>query len=260
MAEFNTIQWNGNAYSASTCNGVIYRAFRIAQLLKNAEQIPSTEWVNDAFSILNVMIDSMNAVAGMHYGIKRNVYPLTQDIQDYTIGPGGDFEHATVDEIIRAGVVYQNIEYPLGVMGVYNRADWTYTQTSSLPSSVYLERGTPSPTLGTLSYLYKPYVPMDTTLYLREPISGFQSLDDEVLLRPGYLQYLQYNLAEELALSWPQSNMQPKAHQIAARSKQALLAINSHPNMMACSPDFTQGSGPRLAGATRQIRITGYAG
>ena len=83
---------------------LIYAGFRIAGVLANAGRnfLESGSHYQDAFAILNAMLDSWNTERLTVFSIKQHDQNLVPLQQTYTIGPGGDWNAPRPSRIERA--------------------------------------------------------------------------------------------------------------------------------------------------------------
>src|SRR5262245_8919841 len=93
MSLWNSSMWNAGSgsYAAMrplTARRLIYDAYRALGVLRPG-QGTSPEGQDDAFGILNDMIDSWNTERLMIPAMRRDLYPLTAGVSCYTLGPGG---------------------------------------------------------------------------------------------------------------------------------------------------------------------------
>ena len=187
---------------------LIYAAFRICGVLGNAQRnfLSTSSYYQDAFSILNNMIDQWNAQRLTVLGLKIYDFPLVANQQVYPIGGGAQFNVTRPSQIQRAGLVYisanptQPIEVPMMIMTV---DDWKSLPqknvTSVYPLQLYYDMSF-SAGVGQI-YVYP--IPTEINLlrlYLWGVLGQFATVNDLFSAAPGYVKAIQYQLAKELSM------------------------------------------------------------
>jgi hypothetical protein len=130
--------------------------------------------------------------------VERVLFNLVSGQQIYTLGPGGNFNHARPVRMDRASVMSNNnpqqpLELPLKVLdiGQYQRLPVKLVQ-SALPTKLYWDYAAP---LMNLTYWPKPNVGnLQTALYLPTALAQLTGIDIQFYIQPGYYNALSYNL------------------------------------------------------------------
>lgn len=218
---------------------VLYTALRIAGILSGPGRGASAADTSDAFLTLNTMLDAWNVERLAIHAIRRDVYSLIAGQQDYTIGTGGNFDTTRPVKIDAAGLISlsnpaQPLERPLDPLTVERWAAIPLKSVASLPMSFYYETAYP---LGIVHLWPLPSSADQIALYVWRTNGVFAAPVDSVILAPGYLRAIQYNLAVELALRWPErAKLSPLAIEIASDSKAAIKRLNTPLVELVCDP------------------------
>jgi hypothetical protein len=240
MSTWNTSLWGGTLPGGSSggtgpllVSDLIYEAFRAARVLGRAGTGYSTDQRNDAFRILNAMLDAWQIERLMVYRIAREIFTLVASQTSYTVGPDGDVDLTYRPVRLAAcGVISSDTELPVAVLTQQKYQESPHKSlTGSLPDEVYYD---PTPTLGTLYFLPIPTEANQVTLYPWISVQGFETPDEAVVLPPGYRQAIVYNLAVELAAWFPRSDMQPAAYDLARQYKARIKSFNAPRLEMRC--------------------------
>jgi len=171
---------------------------------------PSNADAADALSRLNRMIGGWQNQRLTCYVVEENVYPLVGSQQEYTIGPGGDFDQFRPQFLGYCGLILANTSPAVEIkVPIITVKDWSYqsvkAQTSTQPTQVYYYTQFPSSGaeagLGKLIFWPKPTVVNSVRIYCPRPIDEFDDLTTEYSLPPGYEDALEYNLAVRLIQS-----------------------------------------------------------
>lgn len=157
----------------------------------------------------NVMLDELCGERSMLYSITRNVYPFVVGTYQYQIGPSASGPGAIVTD---RPVVIQSWSVLLTVNGGnpplelthrgsltaddYDRAIALKTLTSTFPTVMYYNAGTPN---GTLNFWPVPQQQNSMVLYTPQNIDSVSSLTQVLAFPPGYQKFFEYCLAEDLS-------------------------------------------------------------
>ena len=222
----------------STALDIIKSSFRLINVLASGEN-PEPEDALDALKILNDMISSWNIEESMIYTLGNyQEFPLTVGKQDYTLGPGGDFDAPRPDHIQRMGIVSlgnaaQPLELPCEILTTEEWAEVPVKLiTSTLPLQCYDDGGFP---FRGLHFRYIPQVAVKVRIYAWNALPLFPDLVTPASLPPGYLKAIRYNLAVDLAAEFA-VQLRPEVALIALSSKAAIKSINSSPIDLKCDP------------------------
>ncbi len=199
-----------------TAEDLINSALVLTGALAQGETANPSE-AQDAFVRLNRMISGWKNQRLTCMVVEENVYPIVGSQQEYTIGPGGDFDQFRPQFLSYCGLRWTNtnpvLETKLQIITV---KDWSYqtikAQTSTVPTQVYYYTQFPSTGaeagMGKLIFWPKPTDANEIRLYTPRPIDEFANLSTDYAFPPGYEDALEYNLAQRLI----QAGMGLRAH------------------------------------------------
>ena len=154
----------------------------------------------DGLRRLNNMVAGWRTQYGTVLSIDRNVFNLVANQQNYTIGPGGDFDVArpltiTAAAILLNGSAPQPVEVPRPVI---TDSGFQAIQIKDLPNNQFtVVYYNPTFPLGTIFLWPVPDVNTNQlVLYLQNAFTGFEeiSVDYDWPDNPGYAEALQYQL------------------------------------------------------------------
>ena len=190
-----------------TANELVTRAMKSIGVLASGETASSDE-MDDAFVILNNMVDSWATERLTIYVVVRSVFDLSASTQDYTIGTGGTFNIARPVWIERASLILdktaaaaQKIELPIA--GPITVDEWQHVSikgtTSTYPSQFFYDRAW---TAGLAKISVWP-IPNSSSvqlvLYVPTALTQFADLTTAYTFPPGYEEAMRYQLAIRLA-------------------------------------------------------------
>jgi hypothetical protein len=217
---------------------IINGALRLNGVIATGEAASAGE-LSDALSALNNMIDSWSNDGFMIFSESRTENVLNPPKQTFTIGPGGDFDEPRPMVINHASIIYPggNTEVKLKILNEQQWASTTLKSTeSTIPLALYYN---PEYPLGKLSLWPVPTGGPTLVLHSLKPLLSFETADSDVILPPGYMRALQYNLAIEIG---PEYGKEPKkvVLEVANESKALLMRQNTRPVYLSSdSPGFT---------------------
>lgn len=237
-----------------TAQDLIASSLRLIGVLASGE-VPSAAEANDAFNILNQMLDSWNTERLAIFTVQRQVVVPATLKQAYTVGIGGDFNIPRPPRIDRIGVIsLQNSTEPLELpVELLTDVGWEAIPvkniSSSLPLKVWNDLGYP---LMTLSFWPIPNVEVNFALYTWTALAQFPDLVTDEEFPPGYLKALRYNLAVDLAPEFGVQQVPPVVMAQAADSKGKIKALNQPLLDMACDTALVNQRGGRYNWLTDQ--------
>lgn len=202
-------------------------------------ETPSDAEARGAFRRLNRMLQTWQNESLMIYNIENEIFPFVSGQATYTIGTGGDFNTPRPVKIVDCYARDpNNNDYSIYIANQeeYSQIITKYT-TTELPTVMYPDGNYP---LQNLTFWPIPNnAGWSVNLWLQRPIQNFTSINDVVVLPPGYERAIVSNLAVECAPSY--SRDVPQAVQvIAVDSKAWLKRTNTVVNQMSFDPTLTQ--------------------
>lgn len=183
----------------ATARDLIKNSLRLIGAIATGE-VPSADEAADGLSSLNNMIDSWSNESLIIHQFVNEEFTLTPGQQRYTMGPTGNFVTTRPIKIESATtkiIGTDPYEVPIEIIDF---DEWSRISTKQLNSTfayqLYAEGSFPNEAFNIWP---APSAANKIVLYSRKPLSTFTNLSDEVLLPPGYLRALAYNLAVEIA-------------------------------------------------------------
>lgn len=227
-----------------TGNDLIASAMRLCGVLANGEN-PEASEAQDAFLILNQMIDAWTADRLMIFTVNRSgPYSLTPGQQTYTMGPvvvPGIPQLVAVrpPSITAMGVIVltnplQPLEIPLEML---TDQQWAAIPVkniqSSIPLKVWDDGGFPN---RVLSFWCVPNTLVQVVPYVWQALQQFADLFTDYTFPPAYLKALRYNLAVDLAPEFGVENLNPITAAQAITTKAEIKKVNSPIIELSCDP------------------------
>ena len=214
-----------------TVRDIVTRAMRITTILGANETIDGND-AADALLTLNQMMDAWQAERLFAYAIVERAYALTAGVGTYTVGPGATID---VPRPVRIEWAYtrdaNNFDRQLSIVP---DQVWASIPLKSIgntfPTVLYYQPGMPQ---GTINLWYLPPAGLTLRFGAWTVLSEFATLDDSVVLPPGYEQALVMSLAELLCVEY---NMQVPANvaQMAAKSRANIQQNNLPDPRIGC--------------------------
>jgi len=197
-------------------------------------EVPTADEENDAFAILNQMIDEWATQPWNSYTITRVTFTWPAATQTVTIGVTGTVNQYRPERIVKAGYMIPSsptVEVLIPVLRWEQYAGLTIkTLTSTVPTCLYYE---PTSSLGTLYLWPVPTGAVTAVLYLEQPLAQFADLTTETIFPPAYANALKYNLSVLLAPEWGMNlpnGIERYASLYLGRLKRANIRMSTMPN------------------------------
>lgn len=168
---------------------------------------PSAADAQDAFARLNRMVSGWKNQRLTCFVVEENVYALVGSQQEYTIGPGGDFNQFRPQFLSYCDLILTSTTPATSIkVDIITVKDWSFQTvkalTSTQPTQVYYYTQHPSSGatagMGKLIFWPKPTNVNSVRLYCPKPIMEFTSLSTDYNFPDGYEDALEYNLAVRL--------------------------------------------------------------
>lgn len=186
------------------CRDIITDALRELGVLAAGETATADDAVS-GLAALNRLVDAWAAERLMIYTNRRTTWTLTANIQDYTVGPGGDVNIPWPNYVEHVNFLRTDLATALEfqLQPLTNDA-WSRVPIKSLsspyPTCYYWN---PTFPLGTLSLWPVPSsAVLDGVFYAPEQVTEFASLSTAISLPSGYRRMLVKNLALEMGPSY----------------------------------------------------------
>jgi hypothetical protein len=226
-----------------TALSLITSALRLIGVIASGEAVPIDE-ANDSLMVLDQMIDAWNADHLAIYTSSSSDYALIAGQQEYTLGPGGDWNSNRPPRINNVSVILlSNPANPIEIpIPMYTVEQWqteiaVKATTSSFPLVCYDDGGFP---MRTLSVWPIPQQVNNLRVYADQSLSVPSTLQTLMSFPPGYAEAFRYNLAMRLAAEFAETPS-PVVAGIALESLARLKTMNA-PDLSLCS-DLSSGPG-----------------
>lgn len=190
---------------------ILYRAYRIAAILRGPMRGLSPEEQQEGLIVLNPLIDQWNSERLNIWTIPRTLFNLAPNQQSYSIGtqlPGGPAPNWSLPrpaKIDYASIVLPgNSPYPLELPMVgLTYVEWQHIPTKQVPSQFpiwfYYDQAFP---FGNFFVYPLPQAVNQIALYTGQLMGTYVTVADGVVLPYGYLKALQFQVALELCMHW----------------------------------------------------------
>ena len=198
----------------------------------------------DALQALNELIETLNLEHLTNpTGVNRVGVTCVAGQAMHTIGTGGNFNTPRPVVIDKAFVTINGVEYPVEVVGDDEWAAIPIKNLAGIPRKLFYEPGFP---LGQVFLYPKPAQAYALALWVWDSLPTYTSINETLILPPGYARMYRYNLAVELAPEWGR-DLPPVVIQNALDSKAAIKRVNQTAPLMECDLTISQGGGSLAA-------------
>lgn len=195
---------------------LVKRALVTAGIVGKNESV-SAEDITDGLASLNELIGSWSNESLLIFARESEVFTLTANKADYTIGTGADFDTVRPIFITSAFVRLTggSNDFNLGIMSASD-FDTSITDKESLGTPEFLGYNNAFP-VGGIRIWRVPSTTYELHMISEKPLEKF-TLDTNISLPEGWERALRYNLALEMASEYGQDVL-PAVVRIADESK-----------------------------------------
>lgn len=194
----------------------------------------------DALQALNDLIESLNLEHLTNpRGKVRVDVACTAGQGLRTIGTGGNFDVARPVVIEEATVMVGGYEHPVEVVEADRWAAIPDKTRSGIPTTLYYDPAAP---IGQVHLYPVPNQAYAMALWVWDSLPTYTSINETLILPPGYARMYRYNLALELASEWGR-DIPPAVIQIALDAKAAIKRVNQTAPLMECDLTSHRGHG-----------------
>ena len=190
-------------------------------------QSANTDDLSDALAMLNMMVAQWAQKRWLTFR-EIDIAVQCTGAGSYSVGPGGSFNTPRPDQLeaafARTRYGGNAIDYPLEIIEA--REDWNAIPIKSQPGFPSLVFYDPQFPLGVVNVYPVPSASYDLHLSLKQQITQFATLTENIGLPPQYFEALFYNLALRLAPAY-QISVSPIVQQLAAASLNAIRNSNT---------------------------------
>lgn len=206
-----------------TVSDLVTSSLRVLGAIDPADT-PSTTELDNGREALNLLLSRLSTDLGQ-YKDTREMFSLTADKGEYTIGDGGDFDTDRPIRVTAAYVRLNGVDYPLEFMDHRHWSAISDKDTSGRPTRLYYDDNYP---LGT--FFFYPYPDQSYTLYLHsyKEMGNYTANSDDIALPPPYEYSLKYLLAVNMADEYGRNITQTLAGNAQDAAK-TLKKLNSQP-------------------------------
>ncbi len=198
-------------------------------------EVPTADMENDAFAILNQMIDEWATQPWTSYTWPRTTFSWPSSTASRTIGATGNFTTiARPERIVAAFYILPQSPSIDVFIDVLMWEQYTSLPIKSLtnlyPTGAFYEPTSPD---GTLYYWPIPSTSLTVGIYTEAPLAQFADLTTTTNFPPGYANALKYNLSVLLAPEWGLNlpeGVERYADLYLGRLKRANLRMSTMPN------------------------------
>lgn len=202
----------------------------ITDSLQDAGILSSNETPNatdgqKAFRLLNRMLDADSTEDLMIYQNVNEVFNLVSGQQTYTIGAGGNFNTSRPIDITEIYMRDTNgNDLPVNLIDYEQYADiLSKPVTATIALCAYYNSGMP---LSTITFWPVPaQTSYRVVVWSWKPLTAFTSLADDIILPPGYEDYIESNLAVRCCMAFARP-VPPEIATWAMESKSKIKKIN----------------------------------
>lgn len=198
----------------------------------------------DALQALNELIETLNLehLTNPRGRVQVDV-TCTSGQGLRTIGTGGNFDVARPVVIDQAAVIFGGYEYPVTVVEADRWAAIPDKSRTGIPDTLYYDPAAP---LGRVHLYPVPDQAYALALWVWDSLPTYTSIDDALVLPPGYARMYRYNLALDLAPEWSR-DIPPAVIQNAIESKSAIKRANQAAPVMGGDLTLSSGHGSLAA-------------
>ena len=231
----------------TTIRQVITGSLRLINVIQQNE-VATADDMDISLRAMEGLIDSWSTEKLNVYLLKQWYFPLVVNKKEYTLGAGGDWNVPRPMNIERGTISYGGALTYDAITGLYNIVNSQNTidipmegltdsqyaaipvkdQPSTYPVKYYDNGNYP---LRTISVWPVPTTGQPITLWLWQPLTNYDTLDEDLRFPKGYERAIRFNLAVELAAEFGKT-VAPDVERIAVESKATMKRLNSRNQIM----------------------------
>lgn len=191
---------------------------------------------------LQNFVDSLGAKAATMFAHARNVLPLTNGQQNYTIGIGGTLNIARPQWIDEATCLQTStggtiLETPVHILTEGEFAAINVKAiTTAIVTAIYYDYAWAAGLGNLFVYPYPNVAGLSLVLYVPVAVQNFADLVSDYTFPPGYAELLEYNVAKRLSIKYPKAQVSPLLMKMADDTLRAVLTSNFRPEVLAMDP------------------------
>lgn len=187
--------------SPTTAIDLINSSARLAGILASGETLSADE-ANDALSVLNDVLEQMSTGTISAWQTPNEQFTLTPGQDEYTIGPGGNFDTDRPVQIEAAYTTVNGVDFPVQIIDLlqYNLLSLKTLSEQIVLQMVYIN----DMPLGRILLWPVPSTAVPFTIGVSRIITPLASLSTPINYPQGAAKFLRYKLAIELAAEFGQ--------------------------------------------------------
>lgn len=225
---------------ASTALDSIKRAMRLLGVYAIGEE-PTADEAQDCLTALNAMLDSFATNKVSIYAPTLDSITWPGGTQSMTIGPSGTVVTTRPVQVLSATYFeLQGISYPLVPITIdeYNLIALK-TMSSDISQYIYYNPDFPD---ATIKLFPVPGAQLSLKLWSNKQIIDIPALTTQLDLPPGYKDFIDFNLAEQIAPEF-QVPVPPQVAKRAMLARKAVAKVNFVPQKLRFPAIVLPGSG-----------------
>ena len=200
-----------------TALDILKRALRMLGVYSTGDDL-SAEEARDGLLTLNALMGTLSNT-GLVFAKTLDTISVAAGTQSLTIGTSGDTVSARPTQILpESYFLLDGVSYPLEVFTLQKYNSIALKTVEGIPVGVWPHMDAPNVTL---TFWPVPSEDMTLKLWSAKPMAGLETLNEQVLMPPGYEDGLAYLLAEAVAPEYG-VNM-PRAVELGAQRSRRLL-------------------------------------
>lgn len=218
-----------------TARDLIVRAFRFVHIIGAGED-PTAEEINDGLDVLNELIESTAIDKLLAFFNAEIIFPMVGGKLLYTIGPSSTTPDVIAPRPVEILSAYcrrpignaQPVDLPIFVAAKedYDRLQSKFTTVSGWEQVLYYSASYPK---GAVTFYQVPADNLsEIHLNVSAQLAPFTTLNDLVVLPPGYPQWLRYTLGQHLAPEFGYT-FTPEMGALQLKAEALIKANNSKP-------------------------------
>ena len=211
---------------------IVLRSMRMTGEKARGATLSSAEQTETLYEF-NSFLDSISIESLMCYTTQQDSYLLQSGTATYTIGPGATIDTTRPTALrdpcwVRDGSGY---DYPLKIVTLETYGRLTDKSSgATIPTHVYYDAGFSATSTASLTFYPPPTSGLTAYLNSMKQFSSVSSQSENVLVPPGYRDFLESNFAIYLAAG--QTPVSAETAKLARDSKARVKQLNAKPMIM----------------------------
>lgn len=212
----------------ASVNSIVSRAMRLSGNLGTGETMDAAE-AADGMEALNSMLDAWALEKLMLF--KFDTLTFTPTASSFTIGPTGNLVTVRPIEILSAYRKSGGVDLPVQILSREQYESILLKELSNKVQALYYKPEYPNGRV----FVWPVATNEPLFLSLQQPITGFTSTADAIVLPPGYEEALTFNLAVLLCAEYNKDASRAVVRQ-AMNTKRLIKTVNNEVPMLSVDP------------------------